>query len=62
MKFLYDLCFKIMQDTYMIVFCKSLQGIFDRVIPLLKMVCFEGVLNCIKIDRMVNNYLSSCNV
>ena len=30
-------------------------------ILLLKVDCFEGILNQIKIDRMVNDHLSSCN-
>ena len=31
-------------------------------ILLLKVDHFEGILNQIKIDRMVNNHLSSCNL
>ena len=35
--------------------------IFSDTILLLKVDCFEGILNRIKIDRMVNDYLNSCN-
>ena len=35
---------------------------FPDLIPLLKADRFEGFSNHIKIDGMVNNYLSSCNV
>ena len=35
---------------------------FPDLIPLLKVDRFEGFLNRIKNDRMMNNYLSSCNV
>ena len=34
---------------------------FPDTILLLKVDCFEGILNRIKIDGMVNDYLSSCN-
>ena len=34
---------------------------FPETILLLKVDCFEGILNCNKIDRMVNDHLSSCN-
>ena len=36
--------------------------LFPDLIPLLKVDRFEEFLNCIKIDGMVNNYLSGCNV
>ena len=36
--------------------------LFSDLIPLLKVDNFEGLLNRIKIDGMVSNYLSSCNV
>ena len=35
--------------------------IFPYTILLLKVDMFEGILNCIKIDRMVNDHSSSCN-
>ena len=35
--------------------------LFPDTILLLKMDCFEGILNQIKIDRVVNNHSSSCN-
>ena len=31
-------------------------------ILLLKVECFKGILNWIKIDEMVNDHLSSCNL
>ena len=34
---------------------------FPDTILLLKVDCFEGILNRIKIDEMVNDHLSSCN-
>ena len=34
---------------------------FPDTILLLKVGCFERILNWIKIDRMVNDHLSSCN-
>ena len=34
---------------------------FPKIILLLKVDYFEEILNQIKIDRMVNDYLSSCN-
>ena len=34
---------------------------FPETILLLKVVHFEGILNRIKIKRMVNDHLSSCN-
>ena len=34
---------------------------FTDTIHLLKVDCFEGILNWIKIDRMVNDHSSSCN-
>ena len=34
---------------------------FPGTILLLKVDCFEGILNRIKIDRMVNDHSSSCN-
>ena len=34
---------------------------FPDTILLLKVNHFEGILNQIKIDEMVNDYLSSCN-
>ena len=34
---------------------------FPDTILLLKVDHFEGILNQIKIDKMVNDYLSSCN-
>ena len=36
--------------------------LFPDLIPLLKADSFEGILNCIKTDGMVNNYLSSYKV
>ena len=35
---------------------------FPETILLLKVDCFEGILNQIKIDGMVNDHLSSCNL
>ena len=35
--------------------------IFPVTILLLKVDCFEGILNWIKIDGMVNDHSSSCN-
>ena len=35
---------------------------FPDTILLLKVDHFEGILNQIKIDKMVNDYLSSCNL
>ena len=35
---------------------------FPDTILLLKVDCFEGILNRIKIDKMVNDHLSSCNL
>ena len=35
---------------------------FPDTIPLLKVDRFEGILNQIKIDEMVNDHLSSCNL
>ena len=35
---------------------------FPDTILLLKVHHFEGILNRIKIDRMVNDHLSSCNL
>ena len=34
--------------------------LFPDTILLLKVDCFEGILNRIKIDGMVNDHLSSC--
>ena len=34
---------------------------FPETIHLLKVDCFEGILNRIKIDGMVNDHSSSCN-
>ena len=34
---------------------------FSRDYPLLKVDCFEGILNHIKIDGMVKDHSSSCN-
>ena len=34
---------------------------FPDTILLLKVECFEGILNRIKFDGMVNDHLSSCN-
>ena len=34
---------------------------FPDTILLLKVDCFEGILNQLKIDGMVNDHLSSCN-
>ena len=34
---------------------------FPDTILLLKVDCFEGILNRSKIDEMVNDHLSSCN-
>ena len=36
--------------------------IFLDTILLLKRHQFEGILNCIEINGMVNNHLSSCNM
>ena len=35
--------------------------VFPEIILLLKVDCFEGILNRIKIDEMVNDHSSSCN-
>ena len=35
--------------------------IFSRDYPFIKSGCFEGMLNWIKIDGMVNDHSSSCN-
>ena len=35
---------------------------FPEITLLLKVDRFEGILNWIKIDGMVNNHLSSCNL
>ena len=35
---------------------------FPETILLLKVDCFEGILNWIKIDGMVNDHSSSCNL
>ena len=34
---------------------------FSETILLLEVDCFVGILNQIKIDEIVNNYLNSCN-
>ena len=36
--------------------------VFPETILLLKVNCFEGILNQIKIDGMVNDHSSSCNL
>ena len=36
--------------------------IFPKIILLLKVDCFEGILNQIKIDGMMNDHSSSCNL
>ena len=41
--------------------CMALK-FFPQIIPLLKVDHFEGILNRIKIDGMVNDHSSSCNL
>ena len=41
--------------------CMALK-FFPEIIRLLKYDCVEGILNQIKIDGMVNNHSSSCNL
>ena len=41
--------------------CMALK-FFPEIILLLKVDCFEGILHQIKIDGMVNDHLSSCNL
>ena len=36
-------------------------NVFPDTILLLKVDCFEGILDQIKIDGMVNDHLNSCN-
>ena len=54
--------FTICCHTYRINHLSCGAETFPDLIPLLKVDRFEGFLNHIKIDGMVNNYLSGCNV
>ena len=54
--------FKMFSHTYRkTTDCMALK-VFHKTILLLKVDRFEGILNQIKIDRMVNDHSSSCNL
>ena len=54
--------FKIFSHAYRkVTDCMALE-FFPEIILVLKMDCVEGILNWIKIDRMANDHLSSCNL
>ena len=66
-----------LRELYMIILLKNVQNfchtyrlntdcvtlkLFPETILLLKVDCFEGILNQNKIDGMVNDHSSSCNL
>ena len=60
-----ELCMIILLKDVCLIYRKTTDHMalkfFPGTILLLKVDCFKGILNWIKIDRMVNDHSSSCN-